>query len=668
MAPDDVLRLSPDYCHFPMWVISIADMIEVTGRNGELPCHEDLMAEGKMVKYDPRTMAKCLFLSHTWLRFKHPDSEDGVKKKLINGVLSGIMNGKATFTAYWFAVVAHSMKDVPAKLVQEQYRDGFVWMDWLSIPQVDKSDQLLAIQSIPYYVASTHEFIVLAGPWKHENGSVRDLLAWNNRGWCRMEQVSNALSPRSKPVVCATSVNSIKNFGPCEILGRLWFNEVVGKGAFAVDSDRYALRDVIKGMLDRRAAQAMQQGSLVWYRTLLALETSILAGTGYEDPMAGCTLGEWMARMHFESVHDGAATGYTPLRFAVMAGRVDLVDEILKDPTVDVQAPIRKKHKELMFNFLDGLTILHQACISQHGEVVGAIVERLLARGANPKAQATKEQKWQPMHLAVTSDCRAAIRVLMSHDPELRNGRIVAGLRVFERCAVGGQPETMAWLLEQYSMFIEPTLDQLCTSGMSWCLAATFEENAAEMLQLLIDHGATPNIDDGSWLPKPFKEKPPLRFLVPKILALLWRRSKKPSNILETFANCIGATPLHCVAMQGNLRSLEVLLKAGALLEGRYIHVHFNRATPLHCAAAGGHAIVVERLLEASPAMALEKDKGGKTATYWARRRGYDELGERLSKAEAAAKAAGLGPGGKTKKVAPAPPASVKYRAAAGPE
>jgi hypothetical protein len=75
----------------------------------------------------------------------------------------------------------------------------------------------------------------------------------------------------------------------------------------------------------------------------------------------------------------------------------------------------------------------------------------------------------------------------------------------------------------------------------------------------------------------------------------------------------------------------------------------------------------VERLLEACPAMAAAKDKGGKTATYWARRRGYDELGERLGKAEAEAKlkAAGLRADGKrsvgSSRVSPAPPAGAKY-------
>ena len=54
------------------------------------------------------------------------------------------------------------------------------------------------------------------------------------------------------------------------------------------------------------------------------------------------------------------------------------------------------------------------------------------------------------MHLAVTSDCRPAIAALMRHDPLLHREQILAGLRVFERCAVGGQPSTMRWLLETY--------------------------------------------------------------------------------------------------------------------------------------------------------------------------------------------------------------------------
>lgn len=120
--------LNPEDCKFPMWVCPIDKVIEVTSRAGDLPCHEDLQKEGLLVQYDPRTMGKCLFFSHTWLRFKHPDSAEGVKKKLINEICSGIVSGSVAFHAYWFAVVAHHMEDVPSTRVTTLYSNGFVWL------------------------------------------------------------------------------------------------------------------------------------------------------------------------------------------------------------------------------------------------------------------------------------------------------------------------------------------------------------------------------------------------------------------------------------------------------------------------------------------------------------------------------------------------------------
>ena len=215
-------------------------------------------------------------------------------------------------------------------------------IDYISIPQRDRGAQGLAIQSIPYYVGSTHEFIVLAGPWLHENGSVRDCVAWNRRGWCRMEQVSNALLAKGQ----AGHLRGVGVVGEeprappsAEILGRMWFNETVGKGDFAVEADRMALGPVIDGMISRRQAQAERQGDLVWYRALEALKSTLLAGTEMEEEApeetraaAGRALDTWMQRMaSFASVggrrrrHGAHAAALS----AVMAGRVDLVEQIL---------------------------------------------------------------------------------------------------------------------------------------------------------------------------------------------------------------------------------------------------------------------------------------------------------------------------------------------------
>ena len=52
-------------------------------------------------------------------------------------------------------------------------------------------------------------FCVLAGAWKHENGSVRDVRGWHERGWCRMEMLANALSPKQKPLIVAENPSVI---------------------------------------------------------------------------------------------------------------------------------------------------------------------------------------------------------------------------------------------------------------------------------------------------------------------------------------------------------------------------------------------------------------------------------------------------------------------------
>ena len=68
---------------------------------------------------------------------------------------------------------------------------------FISIPQQDKTDQGLAIQSITSYVGLSDLFIVLAGPWQHvDDGSIRDVRAWGERGWVRGSRQPEAVDRR----------------------------------------------------------------------------------------------------------------------------------------------------------------------------------------------------------------------------------------------------------------------------------------------------------------------------------------------------------------------------------------------------------------------------------------------------------------------------------------
>jgi hypothetical protein len=126
----------------------------------------------------------------------------------------------------------------------------------MCVPQHDVVAQELTIASIASYVTCASVFLVLAGPWEHKNGTVRDVRAWSHRGWCRFEQLCNALSPNRKPLLLAESATSIFSFGPAGIAGRFWFLEPVGRGDFTVRADAERLKPVMTDLIEARISLA----------------------------------------------------------------------------------------------------------------------------------------------------------------------------------------------------------------------------------------------------------------------------------------------------------------------------------------------------------------------------------------------------------------------------
>jgi hypothetical protein len=94
------------------------------------------------------------------------------------------------------------------------------------------------------------------GPWVHENGSVRDVRAWATRGWCRVEQLANALAPCPKPIIVAQSPHCIELHTPTGLHGRNFLLNPVGTAAFTVESDRTALGPVIAALVNTRKARS----------------------------------------------------------------------------------------------------------------------------------------------------------------------------------------------------------------------------------------------------------------------------------------------------------------------------------------------------------------------------------------------------------------------------
>lgn len=634
-------------------------MIEVAKRP-ILPTHDELRDEGKLVQWHHGM--KTIFLSHTWLGSSHPDPK-GVKCKLIVALLEGILSGRTKVTGYWMARIIFGEKGISAKDLKRTFSGGYIWMDYLSIPQLDRTHQGLAIQTITSYVALADLFIVLAGPWMHDtDGSVRDVRAWGERGWCRMENLANSLSPRQKTFIVAESPTNVLSYGPNGIVGRFWFQEVVGRGDFSVDADRALLGPSIEALIEGRKAQALSEGDLIFFRFLCAIGAALLDGTGVAPPKL--PLAEWLAALRFASVHDEEegprATGLSPLRFAVVADRPDLVEEML-GLGADVECRVTKVvPKAQRCLFLPGETILHSAAIFT-GSRDAAVLQLLLAAGANTRAVQKNPPHGNALLAAIVNSKTHLVEPLLAADPTLWQVPHSAGILPMEEGLMVGKPEMTQLVLTKYAEQLKglppgapvyldcdgrrglgaanTAADIARGRGSSHLMFAVNHIGDPRVIRQVLDAGHDPNGDCMRNMLGYGKAKMPLPIVL-RVLALLGDRLRNPPHLVDRFGN-VRSSPLHLACLAGNLGAVVLLLDHGARPDSQN---HWRRLTPMHCAAMGGHESCIDALLARAPAgcnLAAVKDGTGRTPARRAATRGYKELAARLR--ELASKGGGGG-------------------------
>ena len=648
---------------FPMWVVPIKTMIELAsaGCDGEpLPTHDELQQQGRLVRWEPgmRTM----FLSHTWLGLKHPDP-NGDKCRLIKKLLEGILQGRTRVTGYWMATIVFQEKGISAKQLKKTFADGYVWMDYLSIPQLDHTNQGKAIQSIADYIGLSDLFIVLAGAWKHaDDGSIRDLQAWGERGWCRMENLANSLSPKQKTFIVARGPYNIYAYGPMGVVGRFWHSEVVGHGTFTVEADKAALGPAILKLIEARKAQADRENDLFLYRCLCAITNRLLSGTGLTVP--DLPLDEWLEQMRFSCVHDEEdGSGHSPLRFAIVADRADLVREFLaQGALIEIRSKTPKvagRPKSWFNNALifPGDTMLATAagwCGGGAEEHDATVLKLLLAHGAKPRVVGDAPPYLTALNIACTNSNVPCIAPLMAADPTLWQIPHAFGVLPFDMAFMSGKPHVVEHVLAKYSEQLQGVpagasrfLDK---KGLAACFSREEMERSRKhvllfravqhvgdtrVVKMALDAGCDPN---GDWSKRWTEEwntvnKLPFRILV-AVAKFVSDRQRAPMGILDKFANGIFGSALHLAALSGNLGAVELLLEHGAKPESQ---VHMRRMTPMHCAALAGHESCVDALLRRQPVglnLAAFKDAKGRTPATLAKKRGYVELAARLKQLE----------------------------------
>jgi ankyrin repeat protein len=610
---------------YPMHVLPVARLLQLQ----RLPTHEEIKDELVLQRDGMVTV----FVSQTWLSRSHPDTADNVKLTLLRSFLRDASAGKKDVRPSLLCEIFWGGRlKIPARALR---KIQYVWLDVFSIPQADTARQGEAIASIPNYVERAAFFVCVAGPWKHESGALRDVRAWCARGWCRMELLCNLLSPEAKPLILIQSPSDVRSHGPAGLFGRNWIISPVGRGEFTVEADRVALGPVIERLIDERMVAKRAEGTdlrgnrsystgtpsttragteaaLRWYRFLHAHKASLLLGTGI-NVTPHDTLESWLGQLGFGSATQRDRNGWSPLSYAVLEGRADLVTALL-DAGANATGALRRD--DPAFLVVKGMSNLHLAAMRcDEDDTVESIIKVLLACGADAGQNDTSGNSC--LHFACTLGRISCIEAILKHLPALKDAPMAFGVAPFGYLALNGHTAALERYMDSYP---DDFKDDNTGAPAGWVNYACELVGDLELIAALIKRGHAVDYFDATKA-------------VPKLKKILWvsklvnRLMNRPPTILDHYA--VGyATPLHLAAYNGNIGAVELLLGAGADIASTR---HPLAMTPLHAAAAAGHREVCARLLAAG-APVDARDGRGRTPSAWARLRGHADLAREVAR------------------------------------
>lgn len=396
---------------YPMWVMPLDEFVKMD----HLEPHQKLKAAGKLIKWTPDLRRPVMFLSHQWLSFKHPDPQM-VQVRTFQGLLQRLLTGVMDVSLC--ALHKCGFDQVPAikgAHWKEMLPNAVVWMDYISMPQPGaeeientSTDGLAtstamrwklsteleqAVRSIPSYVENSEYFFVLAPHAEHYNlDSVVDNETWASRGWCRMEAQARGLSTEGGPVIMVHSDKRAEMMIPAE-----WYKTPVGEGGFAccdlghklettpghymdIPCDKCKVASVLQTMFDSKSAGLQKCDKLLEWRWLKARRATLFAGLPHAyAAVTPMTVEDFLKEYKFTNIHDGEDSGWTPLRFAVLA-KDDTLVQALIDCGAKLECPLA--HNCLALYHQKTCTILQTAAM--FGTCKG--IESLVEAGANLSA------------------------------------------------------------------------------------------------------------------------------------------------------------------------------------------------------------------------------------------------------------------------------------------
>ncbi|HJU41720.1 MAG TPA: ankyrin repeat domain-containing protein [Vicinamibacterales bacterium] len=227
------------------------------------------------------------------------------------------------------------------------------------------------------------------------------------------------------------------------------------------------------------------------------------------------------------------------------------------------------------------------------------------------------------------------VRELLRQDPSLANtlseyeGYYLGAGAPLANAATVGRMDIVRLLLDHGA---DPNLPEEQIAPRGKALYQAVFHGHYDIAKLLLERGAYPNppvesSGDALWITREFRPDKRMEELLLSYGAKPVEAD--PSKDWPTAAhNWMRISPLHEAARKGDVAAAKQLLDAGADLTVRDDHL---RSTPLAWAAKFGQLEMVKFLLERGAPKNLPEDPAWATPLAWASRRGHDEIVRLLS-------------------------------------